>query len=127
MSGLSPRIAPHLAPWDHPYRGRTPLDLVDLLIRYSKQVDRVSELVSAVECLRVGSVGEPVRVSVRSAEGTRVQQRVTDRLGEAELCRLASEFVAGATKRELAERYTMSESTVKRILRKRGVRRALTT
>jgi triphosphoribosyl-dephospho-CoA synthetase len=90
-------------------------------------VDRVSELVSAVECLRVGSVGEPVRVSVRSAEGTRVQQRVTDRLGEAELCRLASEFVAGATKRELAERYTMSESTVKRILRKRGVRRALTT
>ena len=96
---------------------------VDLLIAYSKQVDRVSELVSAVERLRVGDVSEPVRVSVRSADGTRVQQRVMDRLGEAGVCRLASEFRAGVTTRELAERYAMSQSTVKRILRKRGVRR----
>jgi hypothetical protein len=96
---------------------------VDLLIAYSKQVDRVSELVSATERLRVGDAGEPARVSVRSDQGSRVQQRVTDRLGEAELCRLTSEFRAGATKRELAEQYAMSESTVKRILRKRGVRR----
>lgn len=80
----------------------------------------MSELVSAVERLRVGDVGEPVRVSVRSAEGARVQQRVMDRLGEAELCRLVSEFRAGVTKRELAERYAMSESTVKRIPRKAG-------
>lgn len=90
---------------------------------YSKQVDRVSELVSAVERLRVGDAGAPVRVSVRSAEGPRGQQRVTDRLGEAELCRLVSEWRAGTTKRELAERYAMSESPAKRILRKRGVRR----
>lgn len=99
---------------------------MDLLVAYSKQMDRVSELVSAVERLRVGDAGEPVWVSVRSAEGPRVQQRVMDRLGEDGLCRLASEFRAGATKRELAERYAMSESTVKRILRKRGVRRAPT-
>ncbi len=97
--------------------------MVDLLIAYSKQVDRVSELVSAVERLRVREVSEPVRVSVRSAEGTRVQQRVMDRLGEAGVCRLASEARAGVTTRELAERYAMSQSTVKRILRKRGVRR----
>jgi hypothetical protein len=96
---------------------------VDLLIAYSKQVDRVSELVSAVERLRVGDVGEPVRVSVCSVEGSLVQQRVMDRLGEAELRRLVSEFREGVTKRELAERYAMSESTVKRILRKRGARR----
>jgi hypothetical protein len=96
---------------------------VDLLIAYSKQVDRVSELVSAVERLRVGDVSEPVRVSVRSADGTRVQQRVMDRLGEAGVCRLASEFRAGVTTRELAKRYAMSQSTVKRILRKRGARR----
>lgn len=96
---------------------------MDLLIAYSKQVDRVSELVSAVERLRVGDVGEPVRVSVRSADGTRVQQRVMDRLGEAGACRLVSEFRVGVTTRELAEGYAMSQSTVKRILRKRGVRR----
>jgi len=95
---------------------------VDLLAAYSKQVDRVSELVSAVERLRVGDAGESVRVSVRSADGTRVQQRVMDRLGEPGVCRLASEFRAGVTTRELAERYAMSQSTVKRILRKRGVR-----
>lgn len=83
----------------------------------------MSGLVSAVERLRVGDVSEPVRVSVRSADGTRAQQRVMDRLGEAEVCRLASEFRAGVTTRELAERYAMSQSTVKRILRKRGVRR----
>lgn len=82
----------------------------------------MSELVSAAEQLRVGDVSEPVRVSVRSADGTRVQRRVMDRLGEAGVCRLASEFCAGTT-RELAERYATSQSTVKRILRKRGVRR----
>ena len=82
----------------------------------------MSELVSAVERLRVGDPGEPVWMSVRS-EGPRVQQRVMDRLGEAGVRRLASEFQAGATKRELAERYAMSESTVKRLLRKRGIRR----
>jgi DNA invertase Pin-like site-specific DNA recombinase len=97
--------------------------VVDLLIAYSKQVDRVSELVSAAERLRVGDAGEPVRVSVCSMEGSLVQQRVMDRLGEAELRRLVSEFREGVTKRELAERYAMSESTVKRILRKRGARR----
>ena len=96
---------------------------MDLLAADSKQVDRVSELVSAVERLRVGDAGEPVRVSVRSAEGSRVQQRVMDRLGKEELCRLASEFRAGVTVRELAERFAMSGSTVKRILRKQGVRR----
>jgi AraC-like DNA-binding protein len=89
--------------------------MVDLLIAYSKQVDRVSELVRAVERLRVRDAGEPVRVSVSSAEGTRVQQRVADRLGESELCRLVSEFRAGTTVRQLAKRFAMSESTVKRI------------
>jgi DNA invertase Pin-like site-specific DNA recombinase len=86
-------------------------------------MDQVSELVSAVERLRVGDMSEPVRVSVRSADGTRVQQRVMDRLGEAGVRQLASEFHAGLTTRELAKRYAMSQSTVKRILRKQGVRR----
>lgn len=58
-------------------------------------------------------MGEPVGVSVRSAEGTRVQQRVADRLGESEPCRLVSEFRAGSTVRQLAERFAMSGSTVK--------------
>ncbi len=86
----------------------------------------MSELVSAVERLRVGDSGEPVWMSVRS-EGPRIQQRVMDRLGQAGVRRLASEFQAGATKRELAERYAMSESTAKRLLRKRGTRRTPAT
>lgn len=45
---------------------------VDLLVAYSKQRDRVFELVSAVKRLRIRDAGEPVRVSVRSAEGTHV-------------------------------------------------------
>jgi DNA-binding NarL/FixJ family response regulator len=86
-------------------------------------MDQVSELVSAVERLRVGDAVATVRVSVCSVERAEARQRVMDRLGEVGLSRLVSEVRAGATNRELAERYAVSESTVKRILRKRGVRR----
>ncbi len=42
-----------------------------------------------------------------------MQQRVMDGLGETEPCRLTGEFQAGATVGELAERFAMSQSTVK--------------
>ena len=49
--------------------------------------------------------------------------RVRDRLTDADVQALISEFLAGTSKRVLAERYVVSFSTVKNILRKHGVRR----
>jgi transposase len=51
--------------------------------------------------------------------------RVRDRLTGEAVERLIAEFLAGTSKRELAERYEVSFSTIKNILRKYGVRRQL--
>jgi hypothetical protein len=48
--------------------------------------------------------------------------RVRDRLTDADIQQLVSEFLAGTPKRVLAERYVISVGTVKNILRKHGVR-----
>jgi hypothetical protein len=49
---------------------------------------------------------------------------VRERLTDADVQALIGEFLAGTSKRVLAERYVVSFSTVKNILRKHGVRRA---
>jgi DNA-directed RNA polymerase specialized sigma24 family protein len=96
---------------------------VDLLIAYSKRLDLLSALVSAVERVRVGDGEEPeTGHSVRSDQAPRVW-RVSDRLNEAELCTLISCYRAGTTARELAEQFNISKSSVKRLLRERGIRR----
>jgi DNA-directed RNA polymerase specialized sigma24 family protein len=100
---------------------------VDLLIAYSKRLDRVSELVSAVERVRVGDGQKPgAGRSVRSDQAPRVW-RVSDRLDEADLRSLVSGYSAGTTARELAEQFHISKSSVKRLLRERGIRRTITT
>lgn len=97
--------------------------LVDLLIAYSKRLDLLSALVSAVERLRANDADEPeTRRSVRSEQAPRVW-RVSDRLSEADLCSLVSGYLAGITARALAERFKISKSSVKRLLRERGIRR----
>jgi hypothetical protein len=53
-----------------------------------------------------------------------VRQRVRDRLTDADIELLIAEFLAGTSKRVLAERYELGLS-VKRILRKHGARRAI--
>lgn len=98
--------------------------MVDLLMAYSKRLDLLSELVSAVERVRAGDGEEPERVrSVRSDQAPRVW-RVSDRLDEVDLCTLTSCYRSGMTARELAERFAISKSSVKRLLRERGIRRA---
>jgi hypothetical protein len=97
---------------------------VDRLIAYSKRLDRVSELVSAVERVRVGDGQKPgAGRSVRSVQAPRVW-RISDRLDEADLRSLVSGYSAGRTARELAEHFKISKSSVKRLLRERGIRRA---
>jgi DNA-binding transcriptional regulator LsrR (DeoR family) len=49
--------------------------------------------------------------------------RVSDRLSEADLYGLVCGYRAGTTARELAEQFNISKSSVKRLLRERGVRR----
>jgi transposase len=43
-----------------------------------------------------------------------------DRLGEADTERLIAAFTAGTSKRKLAGRYGISESSVKRLIRQHG-------
>ena len=77
---------------------------MDLLIAlYSKQVDRVSELVSAVERIWIRDGAEAgVRGSVRSDRALR-PWRVGDRLSQADVDGMVSSYQAGMTARELAE------------------------
>jgi hypothetical protein len=49
--------------------------------------------------------------------------RVRDRLTETDVQYIITEFLSGTSKRVLADRYAVSLSTVKNILRKHGVRR----
>jgi hypothetical protein len=96
---------------------------VDLLIAYSKHLDLVSELVNAVERLRASDPRELETVrSVRSEQTPRVW-RVRDRLNEADMHNLVSGYRTGTTARELAEQFNISKSSIKRLLRERGIRR----
>jgi hypothetical protein len=97
--------------------------LVDLLRAYSKRSDLLFELVSAVERLQVkdARTADAGR-SVRSEQAPRVW-RISDRLDEADLRSLVSGYSAGRTARELAEHFKISKSSVKQILRERGIRR----
>jgi DNA-directed RNA polymerase specialized sigma24 family protein len=98
--------------------------VVDLLMSYSKRVDLTSSLFTAVDRVRDANQAEPAgALSVRSEQAPR-GWRVTDRVTEEGLSELVSAFRHGATIRELAERYGISESSVKRRLRAQGVGRA---
>jgi FixJ family two-component response regulator len=61
----------------------------------------------------------PVSSVRRTAHGTR-QQHVSDRLSETDEQQLVVAFTAGTSKRKLAERYGISESSVKRLIRQHG-------
>jgi len=95
--------------------------LVELLVAYSKRLDLVSSLVSAVERLR-GAEGGGVR-SVGCERSPRVW-RVRDRLSAADVQHLVSCYRDGVAVRELAGRFKISPSSVKRLLRERQVRRS---
>jgi hypothetical protein len=82
--------------------------------------DLADSLVSAVRQIRRAQVqgGEPA-FGVRSNQNSS-QSRLSDRLSEADLGHLVAAFAAGTTKRELAARYDISDSSVKRLIRQHG-------
>ncbi|WP_390623907.1 helix-turn-helix domain-containing protein [Fodinicola feengrottensis] len=63
-----------------------------------------------------------LRRSVRSDCAPRVW-RISDRLDEAAVSTLIASYRSGVTAVELAKRFDISKSSVKRILRERSVRR----
>lgn len=76
-------------------------------------------LIRAVSQLRSAQRGADLpRVSVRSIGRSEREWRVSDRLGETELQQLVTDVRSGIPKRRLVERYGISESSVKRVIRR---------
>jgi uncharacterized protein (DUF433 family) len=67
--------------------------------------------------------GTPVVKRDRPAVRSVRSMRVRDRLSETDVDEILSQFVAGMTRQALVERYGISLSSVKRLLRRYGVRR----
>jgi hypothetical protein len=92
---------------------------VDLVGPYSNRQDLADQLRRVLD--RLGRAHqEPVEDPERSIQTTAkaaVPHRVVDRLGEESVRRMIEERQTGAELRELAERYGVSLSSVKRILK----------
>jgi len=88
---------------------------------YLNRSDLADSLLSAVRQLRQeqGQGGGSVD-SVRSAPLSDRRWRVVDRLDKDDIEALVAAFAAGTSKRELAERHGISESSVKRLVRQHG-------
>ncbi len=88
---------------------------------YSKRRDLADVLVSAVRQLRQadGRGGEPGQSVHSTPLGSR-QWRVGDQLSQDDRAQLLAAFTAGTPKRQLAEQYGISESSVKRLIRHDG-------
>jgi histidine ammonia-lyase len=95
--------------------------LVDLIRAYSNRRDLADALVSTVQQLRQAQaqISGPAN-SVRSAPLRTRQWRIGDRLSEADTEQLVAAFTADTSKRKLADRYGVSESSVKRLIRLNG-------
>ena len=95
------------------------LSHVDLIGTYSNHRNRADLLKRTRRWLSEGRqarIQDP-KVSVRAVPKVIVPRRVVDRLGEEAVRELVEARQAGAKLRELVERYEVSESSLKRLLR----------
>lgn len=92
---------------------------VDLIGTYSNHRNRADLLKRTRRWLSEGRQGsfEDPRASVRAKANAVVPRRVVDRLGDEAVRELVEARRGGATLRELVERYGVSESSLKRLLR----------
>lgn len=95
---------------------------VDLVRRYSNRVD-LQERLAEAQSRALHGQQEPDRHAAATASRVSRTWRVRDRLMDGDIEQIIAEFLAGTPKRVLAERYAVSFSTVKNILRQHGVRR----
>ncbi len=87
---------------------------------YSNRLDLANKLVKTMQRLRrAEEQAAGTRVSVRSTGRSDRRWRVRDRLGEGDVRALVAGFVVdGTPKWKLAQQYGVSESSVKRLVRK---------
>lgn len=93
---------------------------VDLTWTYSNRQD-LADLLRRTRLWLWEDRREPVQdrqTSVRARPASAVPRRVVDRLGEDIVREMIAARAAGAKLREVAERYGISESSVKRIARR---------
>jgi hypothetical protein len=92
---------------------------VDLIGTYSNHRNRADLLKRTRRWLSEGrqTAFQDPKVSVRSTPKAVVPRRVADRLGDEVVRELVEARRAGAKLRELVERYEVSESSLKRLLR----------
>ena len=98
---------------------------VDVAWTWSKRQD-LADLLRSRVCRLTGQDPTPVedrQASPRTTAKAEVPKRVADRLGEATVRQLIEDRRAGAKLRELVDRYGISESSVKRLLRSSAARR----
>jgi DNA invertase Pin-like site-specific DNA recombinase len=96
---------------------------VELVRRYSNRADLLERLTEARSRTRLRGGEDPDSHTITFSGRVSGVWRVRDRLTDDDVLTLIADFLAGTSKRELAERYAVSFSTVKNILRKHGVRR----
>jgi DNA invertase Pin-like site-specific DNA recombinase len=98
--------------------------LVELVRRYSNRADLQERLALAQSKSR--QPGEQHYEASDVAWGRTLGERqpLRYRMTDADIELLIADFLAGTSKRALAERYEIGLSSVKRILRKHGVRRS---
>jgi hypothetical protein len=101
-------------------RGRV-FFLVELVRRYSNQPGLLADLEQAWQRLRQALQDPaPVSKSVRSTGRVGRKWALADRLSDENIRGMVEGFQAGTSKRKLAALYDISESSVKRLLRRSG-------
>jgi hypothetical protein len=101
-------------------------NVVDLLTHYSNRPDLLQDLTLCLEQVRRCRPETPQPVlsaSVHSDRVPRTNWRVKDRVTSEDIDTLCAFYQAGASVQELAERYKISWSSVKTLLREWGVKR----
>jgi hypothetical protein len=97
---------------------------VELCARYSNRDDLLEPLVSVLEQINTGTPASAAEDQLVSADGaTPTAWRVADRLSDTDIGHLIAAYQAGDTVREVAERFNLGTTTVKRLLRKHRARR----
>jgi hypothetical protein len=96
---------------------------VDLVRHYSNRSDLLTRLAEACRL-----AGDPSSHEHHASDLTVPARpvgtwQIRDRLADTEVEALIADFLAGTSKRELAERYGISFGGVKHFLRRHGVRR----
>ena len=108
-----------------PPQVRPRLPTVELLRRYSNRDDLLKPLVSVMERVHEETPATPHEAPPLASDYRPgpPRRQVSERLTAEDIKTLVSAYLAGSTIRELAERYGLGTTSVKRLLRQHGARK----